>query len=155
MSLFFYWISNLCIQSNFAMCLRLQLTLSIFNVILSIFFCKFLISSFLSFFLVRRLFFLVSSFALWFVLVSRDINESLIEQKITSIQSDACFKRPVDKKLISIFDAELKWIRWGANNCHCSYPASKPHSTKHMETSKREERRKWNKICEANIFTEF
>lgn len=27
---------------------------------------------------------------------------------------------PVDKKLISMFDAKLKWIEWGANNCHCS-----------------------------------
>lgn len=71
----FYWIPNLCTQSNFAMCLRLQLTLSIFDVIpLYIFFYSSLCVSFLFFYVILC----GSPF-------SREINESLIEQKITSV----------------------------------------------------------------------
>lgn len=82
--------------------------------------CDFFFHQILVFFFICSLFspFLFCSFFRSFHILYSDINESLIEQKITSVQSDAYFKEPVDKKLVYMFDAKLKWIEWAAN----SYP---------------------------------
>lgn len=142
----FHWISNLCIQSNFAMCLRLQLTLSIFAVIS--FFHQILV-----FFLFAHFsphFFFCSIFRSFHILYS-DINESLIEQKITSVQSDAYFKEPVDKKLVYMFDAKLKWIEWAAN----SYPFLESVRVRRVYRNMRRKKKKKKKNSQSQALKYF
>lgn len=121
--------------------------------------CDFFFPSDFSFFFICSLFspffFVVCSFFRSFHILYSDINESLIEQKITSVQSDAYFKEPVDKKLVYMFDAKLKWIEWAANSYPFLEPVRVRRVYRNMRRKKKKKQKKTSSPKHSNTSTEF